>query len=62
MQTVKVEVRLIDKHTGHEDVIHADWEDVSEEDVHLIKARAPSIVAAAKGALTKQPVLGPNRD
>lgn len=62
MQTVKVEVRLIDKHTGHEDVIHADWEDVSEEAVHRIKALAPSVVQAAKDELTKEPVFRPHRD
>jgi hypothetical protein len=62
MQTVKVEVRVIDKQTGHEDVIHADWRDASEEDLRVIKARAPGLVEAAIDALTKEPVLGPNRD
>ena len=62
MQTVKVEVRLVNKHNGAEEVISADWGDVSEEDVATIRERANKIVFMAKRDLVSHLLLGQAED
>lgn len=56
METVKIQISRVNKQTGHEDIIHADWCDVSEPDMRVVLARAPGLVTAALQSLTRDPV------